>query len=196
MAEEQSTGKNFFSTLPGIITAVAGLITAVGGFILILNKTGCIGMKTENTDQYAAPVDAVNEKDGANTGTDSSSSKKKVVYTPVEIKHLTRYLVYKIEDANIQVLPGGEKLLNLKLKCTNNSNYEYHFYANYIRAKIGEDSYPVDPYSPSGDYQSIPANGFKVLEYNIKLPATVQRFPLLFYEETKEIGSSEFTLTK
>ncbi len=35
--------KDFWTSLPGIVTAVAGLVTAVGGLILILHQTGVLG---------------------------------------------------------------------------------------------------------------------------------------------------------
>jgi hypothetical protein len=37
--------KSFWSTVPGIITAIATLITAIGGFLVVLNQIGVFGSK-------------------------------------------------------------------------------------------------------------------------------------------------------
>jgi hypothetical protein len=39
--------KSFWSTIPGIITAIATLITAIGGFLVVLNQIGVFGTKTD-----------------------------------------------------------------------------------------------------------------------------------------------------
>ena len=39
--------KSFWSTIPGIITAIATLITAIGGFLVVLNQVGVFGSKPE-----------------------------------------------------------------------------------------------------------------------------------------------------
>lgn len=199
MAEEQSTGKSFFHTLPGIITAIAGLITAVGGFILILNKTGCLSSKTEKTEQNVV-VDKAKDSNNNNSTSERRQETNTVVsdgnvsYSPSTIKHITRNLVYKIGEASAQTLPAGEIILNVKIKCTNNSDYEYHFYANYLGAKIGDDNYGPDIYSPSGNYQSVPPRSFINLEYNFKLPRFTNKFTLDVYDLDDLIGSSAFTL--
>lgn len=186
----KSSGKNFlafFTTLPGIITGLATLITAVGGFILVLNKTGCINSRLNANPLDSLPANPV-LKDSSSLNTSNVS------YVPIEIKHITRYLTYKIKEANIETLPDKQMVLMLKIKCVNDSKYDYNFYAKYIRVKIGEDAYPPDPYSKSNGYEAILANGFIDLEYNYKLPAGVKNFSLVFYDENDEIGYSSFTV--
>lgn len=52
-----TTGKSFWQTAPGIITAVAALITAVGGVLGILVQNGMIGGASEGRTQVAdSPV--------------------------------------------------------------------------------------------------------------------------------------------
>lgn len=185
----KSTGKNFltfFTTLPGIITAVATLITAIGGFLIVLNKTGCMNASSNQQNNVAA-ADSVS--------TDSSSlNTANLSYSPAEVKHITRYLTYKIKEAKVEKLPDNQIVLMLKIKCVNDSKYDYNFYAKYIRVKIGEDSYPPDPYSKSNGYEAVLANGFMDLDYNYKLPAGTKNFSLVFYDENDEIGSSSFIL--
>jgi hypothetical protein len=192
MTDEQtpkSTGKGllaFLNTLPGIIAAVATLITAIGGFVIVLNKTGCMN-STSAHQENVVTTDSVS--------TDSSSvNDRKISYSPAEVKHIARDLTYKIKEAGVEKLPDNKIVLLLKIKCINDSKYEYNFYAKYIRVKVGEDSYPPEPYSKSNGYEAVPAKGFIDLEYNYKLPAGTKTFSLVFYDEDDEIGSSSFVL--
>lgn len=190
----QSTGKNFFSTLPGIITGLAALITAVGGFILILSKTGCLNTNNLSKKDIEQNDTLVNQNKETKDTIVNNNWQSKVSYSPAEIKHATRYITYKIKEANSETLPDRGIVLHLKIKCVNDSKYEYNFYSSYIRVMMGEDKYASDPYSPSGNYQAVDANSFKDLEYNFKLPAGAQKFNLVFYDEKDEIGSFSFTI--
>ncbi|WP_428423890.1 hypothetical protein [Methylibium sp.] len=46
MAEPETSGKSWWSTMPGLLTALAGTITAVGGLVAILSQSGLIGAKS------------------------------------------------------------------------------------------------------------------------------------------------------
>jgi hypothetical protein len=51
-----SEHKSFFSTLPGILTAIAGLVTAIAGLILALHQIGFIGAGTSK-DSKPTPIE-------------------------------------------------------------------------------------------------------------------------------------------
>lgn len=192
MADESNTPSKsksfltFFTTLPGIITALTGLITAIGGLVFVLNKSGCAhskeSAKIDTTAKHAVAIDTLFE------------STANISFSPQQIKHTTRNLTYKIVEANTETLPDQQVVLTLKIKCVNDSKYDYNFYSRYISVKIGEDSYPPSPYSQSEAYQAIDAKGFKDLEYNYKLPAGTKNFTLVFYDEENQIGVSSFTI--
>ena len=69
MADEERTGKSWWATMPGVLTALAGIITAVAGLVAILAQTGLVGAKGDghkpavvapatgpSTDAAAAPL--------------------------------------------------------------------------------------------------------------------------------------------
>lgn len=184
MGEEQSSGKNFFSTIPGIITAVAGLITAVGGLILILNKDKA-GNDTAGTEQFVASDDTIEMG-----GEQWASS---VSYTPNRIKHTAKGITYEIEGATAETSEDETKF-QVNLRCINSLEEDYEFYSTYLEAKVDEKIYKVEPYRPSGGYQSIPSNGSMPLEFTIKLPAGTKTFSLDFWDDATWINSAEFTL--
>lgn len=45
MAENDGTGKSWWSTMPGVLTALAAIITALGGLVAILSQSGLLGHK-------------------------------------------------------------------------------------------------------------------------------------------------------
>jgi hypothetical protein len=51
MKSDGDENKNWWSSVPGALTAFATLITAIGGFIVILNTNGCL--KSDNNEQIA-----------------------------------------------------------------------------------------------------------------------------------------------
>lgn len=56
MAEDT---KNWWQTLPGILTAVAGVITAITGFLLAVNQAGCFHKEGNTTTVVQTPADTV-----------------------------------------------------------------------------------------------------------------------------------------
>jgi hypothetical protein len=191
MSEQPSKEKGFFSTLPGIITSVAGLITAIGSLALILKNNDAtseaavagqyITAESESgeADQPAAQVDSVREA--------------AVNFEPNTVEYKNKEIVYQIQEASAEIL-GDDVQLILKLECKNNSGYVYDLYANYLEAKVGGENFKVEPYRPSGDYQSIPANDSKVLEYRLTLPATTKTFSFHFWDGDDFIDSADVTI--
>ena len=49
-------GKSFWSSLPGILTALAGLVTALGGLLLAFDQAGLFGKRETATDTMAPPA--------------------------------------------------------------------------------------------------------------------------------------------
>jgi hypothetical protein len=46
MADTETGTKSWWSTMPGVLTALAGIITAVGGLVAVLSQNGLIGAKS------------------------------------------------------------------------------------------------------------------------------------------------------
>jgi hypothetical protein len=66
MADTETGTKSWWSTMPGVLTALAGIITAVGGLVAVLSQNGLIGAKST----------------GAGAGPASSSTPGATVATP------------------------------------------------------------------------------------------------------------------
>lgn len=49
-------GKSFWSSLPGILTALAGLVTAIGGLLLAFDQAGVFGKSEPATAPVATPA--------------------------------------------------------------------------------------------------------------------------------------------
>ena len=159
-----------------------------------LKQNSCICTKTEKIEQHVRVDDTTGVDNDDRVVKDSSFRPGKISYAPGTIKHLTRYIVYTITEAGAETFPNGEVVLNVKLKCTNNSVYEYSFLFKKYRRRINYENYGPEHYSPSRNYVAVPARGFKKLEYNFKLPRGIKNFDLAFSDLNNEIGSSAYVL--
>ena len=54
--KKDENGKGFWTTLPGILTAVAALITALTGLLVGLQQAGIIGQKKDDTEKSKSTV--------------------------------------------------------------------------------------------------------------------------------------------
>lgn len=63
-----NTGKSFWQTAPGVITAMAALITAIGGVLGILVQNGVLGGAREQPSQSVAHTSVGTDTDGAPQG--------------------------------------------------------------------------------------------------------------------------------
>lgn len=115
---EDNNGKNWWTTLPGIITSTATLVTAIGGLIAILNSNGYFN-KTEDKKQ----PDSADVKE---TGT--VSKPETAVITPVAVNHAEPSVKNETTDVaenNIRpyILKGNVGRLPAVFRLTfNNSN--------------------------------------------------------------------------
>lgn len=187
MSEQQSKEKGFFSTLPGIITSVAGLITAIGSLALILKNNDATS-EAAVASQYITAESESGEADQPAAQVGSAVS-----FEPDTVEYNEKGIVYHIENVSAEIL-GDDVQLILKLECKNNSGNEYYLYASHLEAKVGGDNFKVEPYRPSGDYQLIPANDSKVLEYRLTLPATTKTFSFHFWDADDFIDSAGVTI--
>lgn len=90
----------------------------------MLNKSGRAhskeSAKIDTTAKHTVAIDTL-VKSTAN-----------ISFSPQQIKHTTRNLTYKIVEVNTETLPDKQVVLTLKIKCVNDSKYEYNFYSGYI----------------------------------------------------------------
>lgn len=205
----KSSPKNFFQTLPGIITGIAAIITALGGFILALNQTGCFG--TRNIEKVAASqvstskldrssstpdnLSGVTDKPATDNTMANGSPNSEVTWSKDPINFLSQQVILSLKDVTIQSLPNNEVFLQLTIKCINESNSIFNWGPTGLRVKAGEDKYSPDDSSPSS-MASVYPHSFKLFTFNYKLSTTVKDYTILFYDlyEGKEIGTAAVRL--
>jgi hypothetical protein len=121
MADE----KNFWTTVPGIITGIAGIVTAVTGLIVALNGAGLFSKPS------AANKPSTETKPTIKKDVDSVAGIKEQPQKPIEkLKPVFSMTQVKIEDHEYKVLGSSleamtpeSSSLKIKIKFKNNSNY-------------------------------------------------------------------------
>ncbi|MEO6850327.1 MAG: hypothetical protein ABI166_06840 [Mucilaginibacter sp.] len=117
--------KNFWTTLPGIITGFAGIVTAITGLIVALNGAGLFSKPA------AANTAPAETKPGVKKDADSLPGKKDEPQKPVEnlklVFAITQIKIedheYKILGSSIEAITPESNSLKIKIKYKNNSNY-------------------------------------------------------------------------
>lgn len=117
--------KNFWTTLPGIITGLAGIVTAITGLIVALNGAGLFSKPA------AANKVSAEAKSGVKQNADSLPAKKDEPQKPVEnFKPVFAMTQIKIEDheynilgSSLEAITPESNSLKIKIKYKNNSNY-------------------------------------------------------------------------
>jgi len=115
--------KNFWTTIPGIITGLAAIVTAITGLIVALNGAGLFNKsaaanKTSTEAKVKKDADSVISKQP-----ESLKQVKKLnpVFSMTEVKIEDHE--YKILGSSFEAITPESSLLKIKIKYKNNSNY-------------------------------------------------------------------------
>jgi hypothetical protein len=117
--------KNFWTTVPGIITGLAAIVTAITGLIVALNGAGLFS-KPAGANKASTETKQEVKKDA-----DSLTGKKDEPQKPVEkLKPVFSMTSIKIEDheysilgSSLEAITPESNSLKIKIKYKNNSNY-------------------------------------------------------------------------
>jgi hypothetical protein len=117
--------KNFWTTVPGIITGLAAIVTAITGLIVALNGAGLFSKPA------AVNKASTETKQDVKKDADSLTGKKEEPQKPVEkLKPVFAMTAVKIEDHEYKILSSSleaitpeSNSLKIKIKYKNNSNY-------------------------------------------------------------------------
>ena len=142
MDDPETPGKSWWSTMPGILTALAGIITALGGLVAVLSQTGLIGGKSEDGVSIAskpvepAAVTAVNAAvpipDAAviSRGTSGVAVDSAVARSPAEVlaglqARDFKGLAVTHKDGSMIALAPGAEVNGAALRLSNGQNVQF-----------------------------------------------------------------------
>lgn len=154
MTDEPKTaepaGRSWWQTMPGLLTAVAGLITAVTGLIVALHQ---LGVGTGGGGSSAAPTVAARQQpsgdttpatsDGGGTEQPAAENAAYTVRFPAGTKATVNGNVYRILAARPERSNPGEVSLHLRVRLTNNGDYDANFWNGSFRMRV--DGVPRAP---------------------------------------------------
>ncbi|MEO7215521.1 hypothetical protein [Mucilaginibacter sp.] len=183
MSEE----KNFWTTLPGIITGLAAVVTAVTGLVVALNGAGVFSKPTGG-NKAPAKKDIVVKKDA-----DSLPGKQAEQQTVVKkVKPVFALTAVKIEDHDYKILGSSleaitpeTNLLKIKINYKNNSNYSpATFWNEGFRLSIDGSLT-----APSGDLSELVArHAEQVGTITFEVPNSVKDIALHILDVEKDIS--------
>lgn len=144
MSDDPPT-KNWWQTVPGVLTATAAMVTAVTGLILTLHQVGLIGGRTGNS-----PVDVSSPGVLEDVGEElslqvSSGGRSSIapdaigaysVALPGGAEIRSGELTYRILDARLEPYAPGSLSLKLSARLTNNQSTAVSFWDDQFRLVI------------------------------------------------------------
>ena len=145
MASEKPV--RWWTTLPGMLTALAAVITAGTGLVVGLYQVGLLGASTVETPsptvvQGGNPVQAV---DGSSTPSTSSAASTRGyrVTLPFGQKFQSGNTAYEILKATTRPDADGKLALTLSVRMINDEDFGVNFWDSSFRLTVGEDTYPA-----------------------------------------------------
>ncbi len=142
---------SWWTTLPGLLTALAGAITAVTGLVLGLNQIGLFG--TDSPPPAVARDDAASGR-GPSTadpsGTGSADQSAYEVTLPLEEEIRSGDEEYEILGYQARPDADSTLALSLSVRMTNHGPYPANFWNESFRLVLGEDVF-----APSGDLNEL-----------------------------------------
>lgn len=116
--------KNFWTTLPGIITGLAAIVTAITGLIVALNGAGLFS-KPIMANKASTQIKLIKKEADSLTGKKEEPQKLveklKLVFSMTEVKIDVHE--YRILSSSIEAITPESNSLKIKIKYKNNSNY-------------------------------------------------------------------------
>jgi len=118
-------GKNFWTTVPGIITGLAAIVTAITGLIVALNGTGLFSKSATTNKASAETKQEVKKEADSLPGKQEEPQKQVEKFKP--IFSMTTVKIedheYKILGSSLEAITPESNELKIKIKYKNNSNY-------------------------------------------------------------------------
>lgn len=125
MENFNSDKKNFWQTVPGIITGIAGTLTAITGLILALNQIGFF-QKNGGGNKLAASQSSLSMVNGSEKNVEDNGIQKinaevsEVKFPPDLGSVFNNEIVYKVLNLSIDQKDDSTKSLKLKVRCIMN----------------------------------------------------------------------------
>lgn len=144
----QSESQNWWTTVPGLLTALAGIITAATGLILALHQTGVIGPGKQHSERLpAAQGEAVSSSDPKRSGERPGEiTAADGVSFPsggdvIQVGEGKERVVYKVLSGRLEQRSNDSLALLLKIRVTNFTPYPV-FCGNSIRLLVDKAPRP------------------------------------------------------
>lgn len=153
MSEDPKPKAGWWSTLPGVLTALAGFITAVAGLIVALHQIG-FGVSPQAAEKPAEKREETISR-AQNT----------------EIKVGAGEIAYKVLGTRIDQQSEGRRSLRVRIGITCNQSFPCYFGASDFRLAVdGEQRAPI-----SGPNEAVPSNSTQEGIATFAIPAGAER---------------------
>ena len=133
--DQDSQGKGWWQTLPGMLTAGAGIITAITGLLLALNQTGMFHRSpAAQTEQTSSPAQQASSP-AASTAAIAPANSRPLLLPQMTQVHSDEN-VYQLLSARIDPYSPDKVTLHLTVRMANNGKYPTNFWVSSFRLLV------------------------------------------------------------
>jgi hypothetical protein len=139
---------SWWTTMPGMLTAVAALVTAGTGLLLGLNQIGVIGGSTTGSPTTTTSQGHTSETppdggSGSPTASSSAPSSQFSVTLPYGQTIRVGEVAYQLVSAATRPDADGKLALTVSVRMINHGRYDANFWDANFRVIVGPDTYPA-----------------------------------------------------
>lgn len=184
--------KNFWKTLPGIITGIAAIITATTGLVVAINGTGLFKKSSPENQSTTVKSNNIAKPDNDSTPPvvkkdDMPGNVKRYKATLAMNQLKTETHEYKILDVSVEPMTSLINSLKIKIRYTNNSNYsQANFWNEGFR--LSNDTLRIAPFGDLNELVDRHASLVGIVTFEV--PNDIKSLTLHIYDE----GGKDFTI--
>jgi hypothetical protein len=174
---KSSKQPGFWQTLPGVLTALAGVITAVAGLIVAFDQMRARSARALEAEQPPTASRSGGAERPSSVSPPSAirtAGTVLVVGPPNEVRFKEGDLVFSVLAARLEPFNQDTRLLNVRLRISNNMKSFDRSYYSELRALA--DDLPQGPVDPP--LEQIEAHSVKELAYSFRVPAGIRTLAL------------------
>ena len=190
--------RSWWQTLPGMLTAAAALISAITGLVVAAQQLRGNGDHSASSAS-PSPVEANTSTTGTGAATSSDGARvpSAGVGTAAHVSFPSGRSV-RIGDASYRVLTAragavnpGELMLALRVRMTNNGQYDANFWSRTFRLRVGADTSAPTNFLD----ELVPAGTTKIGAVDFSLGAATRRATLLVGDDPSKAIALPLRLT-
>jgi len=167
--QSKAESKVWWQTLPGLLTAGAAALTAITGLLVALNQMGLFNHSHPSPAPVQSSAPAPERNPGlAGAQAEAANPASRPLSIPANAGTRTEQSNFTLLSARVSPYSSDQVALDLKVRMTNDGDYDANFWAASFRLSVNGSLLP-----PAGDLDElVPAHSAREGEIEFVVPTS------------------------